>query len=176
MIGHVAGMRLATAQPAKLAAMELATTTPRTHRVVHTSFQLMVAIASVLLLMVAWYWWRRRRGRDPLESSRFLRVAVVAGPLSVLALQAGWMTTEVGRQPWIVQGVLRVEDAVTSNGGIWITFSVVALLYAGLAVATTFTLRSMSRRWRKQGGADLPTPYGLPANEGTRSGQPAGRR
>jgi cytochrome bd ubiquinol oxidase subunit I len=211
LIGHVAGMRLATDQPAKLAAIELATSTeshaPLTIggvlvdgevvggiqvpglgsflargwfdrevpgldgvapadrppvNVVHLSFQLMVGIASVLLLVALWYWWRRRRGVDPLESRRFLRAAILAGPLSVVALEAGWTTTEVGRQPWIVTGVLRVEDAVTSNGGIWITFSAIVVLYAGLTVATWLTLRSMSRRWRDQGDADLPTPYGPP--------------
>jgi len=211
LIGHVAGMRLATDQPAKLAAMELATTTeahaplviggvlvdgkvgggiripglgsflargwfdrdlpgldriPTDERppvnVVHLSFQIMVGIATVLLLLTLWFWWRRRRGVDPLESKRFLRLALAAGPLSVLALQAGWTTTEVGRQPWIVNGILRVEDAVTPNRGIWITFTVVVLLYSGLAIATWLTLRSMSRRWRGRADADLPTPYGPP--------------
>ena len=214
LIGHVAGMRLATDQPAKLAALELATTTEGhaplvvggflvdgkvvgairipgiasllarasfdrevpgldgvaaadqpPANVVHTSFQVMVGIALLLLALALWYWWRRRRGVDPLESGRFLRLALIAGPLSVLALQAGWTTTEVGRQPWIVNGVLRVEDAVTPNGGIWLTLTAIVLLYGGLAVATWLTLRSMSRRWRGQPDADLETPYGPPAHD-----------
>ena len=216
LIGHVAGMRLAEHQPAKLAAMELAPVTeknaplviggilidgevrygieipglssllargwfnrpvpgldqvPKADRppanVVHNSFQIMVGIGTALALLPPWFWWRRRRGRRPIDSNRFLRIAVVAGPAAVLALEAGWTTTEVGRQPWIVQDVLRVKDAVTPNGGIWISLSVIVVLYLALGIITGATLRSMSRRWRDNGEIDLPTPYGPPAPPAT---------
>jgi len=130
--------------------------------VVHNSFQIMVGIGTLLMLFAIWFWWRRRRGRDLTTSRRFLKLAVIAGPLAVVALEAGWTTTEVGRQPWIVQGVLRVRDAVTPNGGIWISFTVIFIVYAGLATITYRVLRSMSRRWRDNDGSDLPTPYGPP--------------
>ncbi|MCU1392903.1 MAG: ythA 2 [Ilumatobacteraceae bacterium] len=133
--------------------------------VVHNSFQIMVGIGTALVLFALWFWWRRRRGHDPLTSRRFLRLALVAGPLAVVALEAGWTTTEVGRQPWIVQDVLRVKDAVTPNGGIWISFAVIFVVYAGLATITYRVIRSMSRRWRDNGDIDLPTPYGPPADE-----------
>ncbi|HEY4333455.1 MAG TPA: cytochrome ubiquinol oxidase subunit I, partial [Ilumatobacteraceae bacterium] len=128
--------------------------------VVHTSFQIMVGIGTLLAVFGLWFWWRRRRGVDALASRRFLRVALVAGPAAVVALEAGWTTTEVGRQPWIVSGFLRVKDAVTPNHGVWISLTVIIIIYAGLAVVTTKTLRSMSRRWRDDPSTDLPTPYG----------------
>jgi cytochrome d ubiquinol oxidase subunit I len=136
--------------------------------IVHNSFQIMVGIGTLLMLFSIWFWWRRRyrwRGRsaDPTTSSGFLRVAVVAGPAAVIAMEAGWVTTEVGRQPWIVQDILRVRDAVTPNSGIWITFTITVLLYATLTVVACIVLRSMSRRWRDTDAADLPTPYGPPS-------------
>lgn len=148
--------------------------------VVHISFQIMVGIGISLMLFSLWFWWRRRRGTDLLESRRFLKLAVVAGPAAVVALEAGWTTTEVGRQPWIVQDVLRVSDAVTPNGGIWISFWAIATVYGVLAIVSVTILRSMSRRWRERGEIDLPTPYG-PSSDGPpgRSGDPvvgAGRR
>ncbi|MCU1386668.1 MAG: cytochrome ubiquinol oxidase subunit [Ilumatobacteraceae bacterium] len=148
--------------------------------VVHNSFQIMVGIGTALLLFAVFFWWRRRRNRgtdrDLLTSRRFLRLAVIAGPLAVIALESGWTTTEVGRQPWIVQGVLRVKDAVTPNGGIWFSFTVIAIVYAGLATITSRVLRSMSRRWRENGEVDLPTPYGPPSDDPNPSGRAAGRR
>jgi cytochrome d ubiquinol oxidase subunit I len=130
--------------------------------VVHNAFQIMVGIGTFLMLFSLWFWWRRRRGRDPTESRRFLKIALLAGPATIVALEAGWTVTEVGRQPWIVQDVLRVRDAVTPNGGIWISFTMIVIVYAGLGTITYRVLRSMSRRWRDQNATDLPTPYGPP--------------
>ena len=87
---------------------------------------------------------------------------VAAGPVAVVALEAGWTTTEVGRQPWIVHEVLRVRDALTPNGGVWISFTVIAVVYLVLGTTTGVVLCSMSRRWR-HGDVELATPYGPPA-------------
>jgi cytochrome d ubiquinol oxidase subunit I len=121
--------------------------------VVHLSFQLMVTIGTALVLLGLWYAvaWRRRR---TLPTSRaFLRCAAVAGVASVVALEAGWITTEVGRQPWIAYKLLRTRDAVTQSGGVWISFSVIVVVYAALAVATVIALRRMAARWRDAGPA-----------------------
>jgi len=138
--------------------------------VVHNAFQIMVGVGTALMLFSLWFWWRRRRGHDPTSGRRFLKLASVAGPAAVLALEAGWTVTEVGRQPWIVQDVLRVRDAVTPNGGIWISFTVIAIVYAGLGTITYRLLRSMSRRWREadRTATDLPTPYGPPIEDDPR--------
>lgn len=130
---------------------------------VHWSFQLMVAIGTALLVLGAAYWSARRRGRDWLGSRRFLWLAVAAGPAAVLALELGWVTTEVGRQPWIAHEVMRVDEAVTSGSGVWVALAVLVVLYTSMAVLTTVVLRSMARRWRDTDAGDLPTPYGPPA-------------
>ncbi|MCU1372905.1 MAG: ythA 2 [Actinomycetia bacterium] len=127
--------------------------------VVHLAFQLMVGIAFTLLGGAAWFWWRRRRGGDLLDRPWFLRFALLAGPAAVVALQAGWTVTEVGRQPWIAYRVLRVDQAVTDVGWIWVSLGVIVVVYTSMTVIGVRILRSMSERWR-DGGAELRTPYG----------------
>jgi cytochrome bd ubiquinol oxidase subunit I len=79
---------------------------------------------------------------------------------AILALECGWIVTEVGRQPWIVYRVMRTSDAVTTAGGIWWTLAGTIVLYAILGVASVIVLRGMSRRWREQEIADQDVPYG----------------
>jgi cytochrome d ubiquinol oxidase subunit I len=91
----------------------------------------------------------------------FLWIASGAGVMSVLAMEAGWVVTEVGRQPWIVSNYMKVEAAATSNEGVWLTFLVILGLYLGVAVTLILILRSMSRRWRAQPElAEREVPYG----------------
>ncbi|HEX2783383.1 MAG TPA: cytochrome ubiquinol oxidase subunit I [Ilumatobacteraceae bacterium] len=85
--------------------------------------------------------------------------AVAAGPLAVLALELGWMTTELGRQPWIVYHVMHIRDAVSRDNAIWVSFAVLLLVYAGMVIGAVAVLRSMARRWREGSAIDLPTPY-----------------
>ena len=75
-------------------------------------------------------------------------------------MEAGWVVSEVGRQPWIVYGQMRVEDAATGNTGVWITFILIAALYIGLAVTTVLILRKMSKRFRDRDVAEHEVPYG----------------
>jgi cytochrome d ubiquinol oxidase subunit I len=207
-VGHLLGLRIAEAQPAKLAAFELATETespsplriggllidgevryaldiPRLGSVIarnsftepvvgleeipladrppvnitHVAFQTMVGIGTLLFLAVVLYWLARWRGRDPLAHPWALRAAVVAGPLAVVALEAGWIATEVGRQPWVVHGVLRTPDAAGDNPDLWMLLAATTVLYAVLTIGAVTVLRSMARRWRA-GEEDLPSPYG----------------
>ena len=113
--------------------------------VVRISFQTMVAIGSALALLGVVYlaaWFRLRR----LPATRwFYRAVVVAGPASVIALLAGWITTEVGRQPWVVYRVMRTSEAVTGASGIPVGYATLALVYAGLAVAVAWLLRRLAR-------------------------------
>jgi cytochrome d ubiquinol oxidase subunit I len=80
----------------------------------------------------------------------------------VVALECGWIVTEVGRQPWVVYNVMRTEDAVTKASGIWVTFAAVVGLYAVLGAVLIITLRAMARRWRTEAdpGEDDDVPYG----------------
>lgn len=128
--------------------------------VVHIAFEVMVAIGTAMAALALWALWRwRRRGSDWFVSDWFLRAVVVSGPAAVFAMEAGWVTTEVGRQPWIVQGVMRTEDAVTDAGYIWFTLGGLIVVYAAMSIGAISVLRSMSRRWRT-GEHDLAAPYG----------------
>jgi cytochrome d ubiquinol oxidase subunit I len=109
------------------------------------AFQTMVGIGSGLALLGVLFvgvWLRSRRLP---ESPWFYRALVVAGPASLVALLAGWITTEVGRQPWIVYNVMRTEEAVTGASGIPVGYAALAVVYAGLAVAVAWILRRLSR-------------------------------
>jgi cytochrome bd ubiquinol oxidase subunit I len=113
--------------------------------VVHLAFQLMVAMGFALLALVVWLgvaWWRHR---DLHRSRWFLRAAAVSGVAAVLALEAGWIVTEVGRQPWVVFGVLRTADAVNPAPGLVWGFLLVAAVYLVLTVGTVYVLRRMTR-------------------------------
>ena len=113
--------------------------------VVRVSFQVMVGIGSLMALLgVAFLAIRIRRRRLP-ESPWFYRAVVVAGPASVVALVCGWVTTEVGRQPWAVYRVMPTSEAVTGAGGIPVGYAVLALVYAGVAVGVVWVLRRLAR-------------------------------
>jgi len=129
--------------------------------VTHIAFQIMVAAGTAMALVATYYWWRRRRVGDAVFEERWLmRAVVVCGPLAVLALETGWTTTEVGRQPWIVYGEMRTVDAVTSNSGIWFSLAAIIVVYTSMGVLATKIIRGMTRRWRETDDVDLPTPYG----------------
>jgi cytochrome d ubiquinol oxidase subunit I len=137
---------------------------PPANTLLHLAFDAMVGIGSALLLLGLWLafaWWRHR---DIPRTPWFLRAVAISGVGAILALWFGWIVTEVGRQPWIVQGYMRTSEAVTGAKGIWGAFAVVVLLYAGLGTGAVLVLRAMSRRWRAEGEEDeAGTPYAPPA-------------
>lgn len=107
--------------------------------VTHVAFQLMVALGTILVVVTAiaaWLGWRRRALH---ERRWFLWLLVCCAPLGFLAIEAGWTVTEVGRQPWIIHGILRTRDAVTPMRGLGVPFVVFLSLYA-LLFAVTFRL------------------------------------
>jgi cytochrome d ubiquinol oxidase subunit I len=113
--------------------------------VVRFSFQTMVGIGTMLailgiLTMVV----RVRRRRLPRPRAFYAAVAA-AGPLSVVALVAGWVTTEVGRQPWVVYGVMRTNDAVTGAGVIPVSYAGLWALYLAVGAGTAWILRRLAR-------------------------------
>ena len=112
--------------------------------IVHYSFQIMVGIGTLLAMLGALFvltLWRHKRLP---RSKWFYRGVVASGPLALVALIAGWITTEVGRQPWIVYEVMRVEDSVTSSDGLELGFAVLVAVYLLLAVAVAWLLRRLS--------------------------------
>jgi len=113
--------------------------------IVHLAFQSMVAIGFALLALsavFAFVWWRRRRLP---ETPWFWRAAALAGAGAAFAVEAGWVTTEVGRQPWVVYGVLRTADAVNPAPGLRWGFYLVTAVYVVLTVITIVVLRRMTR-------------------------------
>jgi cytochrome d ubiquinol oxidase subunit I len=113
--------------------------------IVRAAFQLMVGIGLAMLglgmwLLVAW-----RRRRDLPTSRWFFRAAVLAGPASVVALECGWIVTEVGRQPWIVWQVMRVRDAVTDAPNIRWGYYLLLAVYSGMALFAFIVLRRLAR-------------------------------
>jgi cytochrome bd ubiquinol oxidase subunit I len=148
--------------------------TTREVNTVHLAWDVMVGLGTALFLLSLWFAWSWLRRRDIPKTKWFLRIASVAGVAAVVAMEAGWVVTEVGRQPWIVSGYMKVEDAATGNEGVWVTFIAVVLLYAGVATALTLVLRSMSRRWRNAEQVDeTAVPYG-PSPEPQREEVPVG--
>jgi cytochrome d ubiquinol oxidase subunit I len=113
--------------------------------VVRVAFQTMVGIGTLLALLGIAYVVTRVRRRPLPESRWFFRAVVAAGPLSVLALIAGWVVTEVGRQPWVVYRFMRTSDAVTGAGGIPVGYGTLALVYLGVACGLVWILRRLAR-------------------------------
>ena len=118
---------------------------PGAINVVRLSFQTMVGIGTLMAALGVLHlftWFRRRRF---VESRWFLWGVVAAGPLSVVALIAGWVTTEVGRQPWVVYGVMRTSDAVTGADGIPVGYATLVIVYLALAAAVVWILGRLAR-------------------------------
>jgi cytochrome d ubiquinol oxidase subunit I len=108
--------------------------------IVHLAFQVMVALGTGLALLSLWIGWRAWRRREIVASRPLLTAIAIATPCGFLAIEAGWVVTEVGRQPWIIAGILRTRDAVTPMPGIVVPFLMFTLLYVGLAVAVVWLL------------------------------------
>jgi cytochrome d ubiquinol oxidase subunit I len=119
---------------------------------VHLAFDVMVGVGFFLLAVGAWLllaWWSTRRTDRDLFTARgsrtFLRLAVIGGPAAVVALECGWTVTELGRQPWIVWGVMRVREAVNPAPGLMAGLWLVLAVYAAMTVATVYVLRRLAR-------------------------------
>ncbi|MFD7082943.1 cytochrome ubiquinol oxidase subunit I [Streptomyces sp. NPDC002181] len=140
--------------------------------IAHWAFDIMVTIGSLLVLLALWYGWCWLRRRDLPRSPWFFRCAAVAGAACLLTVECGWITAEVGRQPWIVYENMRVSEAVTDTraSSLWAMFAIVIVVYA-LIFATFLTiLLKMRTRWRAadeqhgdahaSGTPEGDTPYG----------------
>ncbi len=110
-------------------------------RIVHWAFDLMVFAGFAMLTVAGWAGWNFFRRRPFASQPWLLRALVFAGPLGFVAIEAGWVVTEVGRQPWIIYNVMRTRDAVTPLPGIAIPFVTFTLLYAVLALVVFTLLR-----------------------------------
>ena len=108
--------------------------------IVHPAFQIMVAAGFAMMgvaVWAAWQWWRRG---TLVESSWLLRAIVAVSPLGFLAIEAGWVVTEVGRQPWIIYGVMRTSQAVTPMPGLVVPLIFFTGLYGVLTVVVVWLM------------------------------------
>jgi cytochrome d ubiquinol oxidase subunit I len=140
---------------------------------IHLCFDAMVGLAFLLLLAGLWALLVRRRRSSLPRQSWFWWLAVLCGPAALVAMECGWVVTEVGRQPWVVYQLMTTAQAATTNGGVIDTLTAVIVVYAVLGVATVLILRMLARRWR-QGPQDEPeadVPYGPPAEHRAPTGR-----
>lgn len=136
--------------------------------ITHLAFDLMVGLGSAGAALSAWYFFILIRRRDLPQSIWFYRAAALAGVGAYVCVEAGWVTTEVGRQPWIVYNAMRVSEAVTSAPAayVWTMLTVLVLVYATIAVIFVALLMKLAARWRRddlQQIAETPeegVPYG----------------
>jgi len=136
----------------------------------HLCFDVMVGLGFLLLLAglwLAWEWWRHRR----LPQRRLFWLAgALSGVAAIVAMECGWVVTEVGRQPWVVYRLQTTAQAATTNGGVLTSLTLIIAVYAAIGVATILILRMLARRWRAGASTEAAVPYGPPAPSGRASG------
>jgi len=130
--------------------------------IVHFAFQIMVALGTYLALVSLWAGWVAWRRRDITANRLLLRAIALGAPMGFIAVEAGWTVTEVGRQPWIIYGVLRTADAVTPMPGLIVPFLLFTLLYCFLGVIVGWLLyRQILRSPRSREWSRVYSPGGL---------------
>jgi cytochrome d ubiquinol oxidase subunit I len=137
---------LATGDPdATVVGLEEFPVEDRPHSIVHLMFRLMVGLGSLMALYAVIALYRLARKR-PLDAGRWwLTATMLLAPAGAIATEAGWIVTEVGRQPWTIYGVLRTTDAATPLGMIWLPFSAFTLIYIGLGAVVLAVLARQVR-------------------------------
>ncbi|MYN25345.1 cytochrome ubiquinol oxidase subunit I [Duganella levis] len=113
--------------------------------IIFFTFRAMVGLGMAMIALALWAAWQRRR-HAMYSSPWLLRVTTVMGPAGLIAILAGWYTTEIGRQPWVVYGLLRTKDAVSAHavGTLALSLGLFILVYAFVfGVAITYIFRLM---------------------------------
>ena len=112
---------------------------------VHVGFQIMVGLGTAMAFVSVWAAFVFVRKREIIEQRALLRALAIAAPFGFIATEAGWTVTEVGRQPWVVQGILRTADAVTPMPGLIVPMIVFTILYIVLGAIVAALMRSLVR-------------------------------
>jgi len=102
--------------------------------ITHIAFQVMVGLGMFMLGVSLLYFYTLIRRRVLVNTMWLLKLFVVTTPFGFLAVEAGWTVTEVGRQPWILYGIMKTRDAVTPMPGIQYTFYLFSAVYFSLAL------------------------------------------
>ncbi|MCR4374411.1 MAG: cytochrome ubiquinol oxidase subunit I [Acidobacteria bacterium] len=130
---------------------------------VHVSFQVMAALGSAMALVALWAAWVLWRKHEIVDRPWLLRALVLVAPFGFIATEVGWMVTEVGRQPWVVQGLLRTSDAVTPMPGLIVPLIVFTLLYVVLGAVVVAVIGAMVRDTAVERPLDARAPLGTDA-------------
>jgi len=131
--------------------------------ITHLAFDVMVGLGVAGAALASSYFWVLARRRRQPEGVWFYRLAAGAGVGCYVAVEMGWITTEVGRQPWIVYGLMRVSDAVTDAPAayVWTMLATLVVVYALLAYFFVTLLLRLAARWRREDLApEVGAPYG----------------
>jgi cytochrome d ubiquinol oxidase subunit I len=112
--------------------------------IVRFAFQTMVGLGTAMAVLGLIFLWVRVRRRRLPESPWFYRAVALAGPAAFVTLIAGWVTTEVGRQPWVVYRVMRTSEAVTNAGGIPVSYATLFAVYVLVAIGVAWLLRRLA--------------------------------
>jgi cytochrome d ubiquinol oxidase subunit I len=136
---------------------------------VHFAFQIMVVLGTAMALVAGWAAFAAWRRRDLARERWLLRALVTVAPFGFIATEAGWVVTEVGRQPWVVQGLLRTADAVTAMPGLVVPFVVFTLVYVGLGAIVVGLIASQVRESTRAGRPQampkvVTSPAGTPSD------------
>jgi cytochrome bd ubiquinol oxidase subunit I len=135
--------------------------------IVFWTFRVMVGLGVLMLLLGVWSLLLRWRG-SLFSSKPFLRFATLMGPAGLIAILAGWLTTEIGRQPWVVYGVMRTKDAVSNHSALALSTTLVVFIVMYFAVFGTgirYMLKLVAKgpeETAKEGG-HTPPDTGRPA-------------
>lgn len=108
--------------------------------ITHYAFQVMVGLGMLMLSLSIIYFITLAKKRSWLRSPWLLNLFILAIPLGFIAIEAGWMVTEIGRQPWIIYGIMRTVDAVTPMPGIVYSFYLFTAVYVSLSIIVAFLL------------------------------------
>jgi cytochrome d ubiquinol oxidase subunit I len=128
--------------------------------ITHLAFDLMVGLGTIGAALSVWYLWIVLRRRRLPEERWFYRLASLTGVGAYVCVEAGWVTTEVGRQPWIVYNTMRVSEAVTTAPAsfIWSMLATLVVVYALIAFLFVTLLRNLSNRWKREDAGDAQAP------------------
>lgn len=128
--------------------------------ITHYAFQVMVGLGMLMFALAIIYFIAKWKKRSWLQSNWLLKLFVAATPMGFIAVEAGWTVTEVGRQPWIIYGIMKTADAVTPMPGIRYSFYLFTAVYLSLSIIVMFMLYRQIRM--------VPTLYDLPADSKTK--------
>ncbi|MBD3749696.1 MAG: cytochrome ubiquinol oxidase subunit I [Sphingobacteriales bacterium] len=127
--------------------------------ITHFAFQIMVGLGTAMMGISFLYFIALWKKKNWLKQNWLLWLFAAATPMGFIAVEAGWVVTEVGRQPWIIKGIMRTADAVTPMPGIQYSFYLFSAVYVSLAVVVTFMLYRQIKM--------VPNLYDIPRQQTT---------